>query len=635
VNNTKKNHGCSCGHSHGSDSGKLKTVRLIIGGSGFGMALLIKTLLPENHAVNLFAFLAAYLVLGADVLRGALKNILRGKVFDENFLMSIASAGAFAIGDFPEAAAVMLFYQVGEMFQDMAVSKSRKSIAGLMDIRPDFANLINADGSPERVEPQSVNPGDLILVRPGEKIPLDGTVVSGESSADTSALTGEPVPRRLYEGQEVLSGFVNQTGLLTIRVTKSFGQSTVSKILTLVESAAEKKAPTENFVTKFSRFYTPTVVCAAVGIALFPPLFGLGTWAESIRRALVFLVISCPCALVLSIPLGFFGGIGGASRHGVLVKGGNFLEALGKLDTVVFDKTGTLTKGVFRVTECLPENGWTQSRLLAVAARAEAYSNHPIALSIIKAFGGEVNKSLLDEYTQTPGEGVSARFDGARILAGSPRLLARHGIAVTDSELPGTKVYVAQDGVFVGLIVISDEIKPDSAAAVKALKARGIRKTVMLTGDNPQTAKEVAEKLGLDEVCAGLLPDGKVEALERLESEIRKNGKLAFVGDGVNDAPVLARADVGVAMGSLGSDAAVEAADVVLMTDEPGKLAQAVDIARFTRRVVWQNIAFALGIKAAFLVLGLFGIANMWEAVFADVGVALLAVLNATRVIKN
>jgi len=618
------------------DEGKWEIIRLIAGAAIFAAGMIFGnvSVLETHQYVILAVFIAAYLLLGGNVVLRALKNIVRGQFFDENFLMSVATIGAFIIGEYPEAAGVMLFYQVGELFQEMAVRKSKSSITDLMDIRPDFANL-KKDGETVKVDPGSVSIGSLIVVKPGEKIPLDGEVIEGEAMLDTAALTGESVPRKARAGDAVLCGCINQNGVLTIKVTKTFGQSTVAKIIDLVENASNKKAPTENFITSFSRYYTPVVVGLAALIAVIPPLLGFGLWAEWVNRGLIFLVISCPCALVISIPLGFFGGIGGASRKGVLVKGSNYLEALNDLDIVVFDKTGTLTKGVFKVTSIKSAAGWTDEQLLGYAAKAESFSNHPIAISVLKAWGNEVEKSGLSEYREIAGYGISVKEGDKTILAGNYKLMAANGISFTEEQETGTRVYVAVDNVFAGCIVISDEIKADSKSAIAALKANGVRKTVMLTGDSPQIAAAVAKELNLDEYYGGLLPDEKVEKMEMLFLQKRARGKLAFIGDGINDAPVLARADVGIAMGGLGSDAAIEAADVVLMTDEPSQLVEAVGVARFTKRIVWQNIVFALGIKGVFLGLGAFGIASMWEAVFADVGVTLLAILNAARVIRT
>jgi Cd2+/Zn2+-exporting ATPase len=612
---------------------------LIAGAAFFVTGVVINRAFAFPAYIPLGVFIVSYILLGGKVVWRALRNISKGQVFDENFLMSVATIGAFAIGDYTEAVAVMLFYQIGELFQELAIKRSKKSISALMDIRPDFANL-RRGGNLVKVDPDTVSVGDIIVVKPGEKIPLDGTIIEGEAMLDTRALTGESVPRKVVSGDTVLSGCINQNSVLTIKVTKSFGESTVAKIIDLVEHASSKKAPTENFITTFSRYYTPAVVGMAALIAVLPPLFSLGTWAEWINRGLIFLVISCPCALVISIPLGYFGGIGSASRKGVLIKGGNFLEALNSLDIVVFDKTGTLTKGVFEVSALQAANGFSTETLLEKAAIAEAFSNHPIALSIRKAamnitHGKEIDQSTLSDYKEISGQGIQVKTGGTSILAGNEQLLIREGIPFTPSQLPGTKVYVAVNKVFAGSIVISDEVKADSAKAIAELKARGIRKTVMLTGDNPETAKAVASTLCLDEYHAGLLPDQKVAQLERLNTQKRAKATLAFVGDGINDAPVLARADIGIAMGGLGSDAAIEAADIVIMTDEPSKLAAAIDIAKATKRIVWQNIIFSLSIKGGFLILGALGISTMWEAVFADVGVCVLAICNAMRVINT
>jgi len=635
-------------HSHGTnESAKWKIIQMAAGAVLLAAGLLAEHVFAVNEYIPAVIFVLAYLLLGAEILLRAGKNILRGKVFDEHFLMAIATIGAFAIGEFAEAAGVMLFYQMGEFFQDLAVRKSRASIAGLMDIRPDYANLKRENGITV-VAPEAVQIGDVIIVKPGEKIPLDGVVMEGDSMLDTAAITGESVPRRAAVGDRVLSGCVNQNGLLTVEVTQTFGESTASKILELTENAAAKKAPAEHFITSFARYYTPIVVGLAVLLAVLPPLILQGQWADWLGRALIFLVISCPCALVISIPLGYFGGIGGASRKGILVKGGNYLEALNHLDTVVFDKTGTLTKGVFRVTELRPANGFSSEKLLQAAARAEAFSNHPIALSIRQAYEAQggiyAEKENSSDYSEIAGKGVRVNFGGTIILAGNQKLLTQAGILMEETpgaQSIGTKIDVAVGGVFAGCIVIADEVKPDSRAAIAALKACGVRQVIMLTGDNAQTAEAVAAALGIDEVHSGLLPHEKAAQFERLQAQLeaetrgKKQKKLAFAGDGVNDAPVLAMADVGIAMGGLGSDAAIEAADVVLMTDEPMKLVQAIDMARFTKRIVWQNIIFALGVKVIFLLLGALGFANMWAAIFADVGVALLAILNATRVIKR
>jgi len=615
---------------------KGKIIWLISGATIFTAGIIFEYILnianSEYIAIALFA--ASYLLLGSNVLLKMLKNVLKGKIFDENFLMGIATVGAIGIGMFAEATAVMLFYQVGEFFQELAVTKSKKRIGDLMDIRPDYANLMK-DGQIVKVDPTTVQIGDVFVVRPGEKIPIDGIVVDGEAMLNTMALTGESVPRKASVSDSVLSGCINQNGVLTIEATKLFQESTVSKILDLVENAAEKKAPTETFITKFARYYTPAVVGLAVLLAVIPPLFFGGVWYEWISRALVFLVISCPCALVLSIPLGFFGGIGGASKRGILIKGGNYLEALANMDMVVFDKTGTLTKGVFSVTKIKPANGFDESDVLEAAVYVEAFSNHPIATSIIEEYGKEIDKEKLSNYTETAGYGVSVSKSGATIIAGNDKMMEKMGIPYEKSTLAGTKVYVAIAGIYAGCILIADEIKPDSYGLSDSLKDLGVRKTVMLTGDTPEIADAIAKELKLDEVYAGLLPQEKVEKVELLSNEKQSKKTLAFVGDGINDAPVLAMADVGVAMGALGSDAAIEAADVVLMTDEPAKLIEAVKIARFTKRIVWQNIIVSLGIKFLFLFLATIGVSSLWEAVFADVGVSLLAVFNAMRVMRK
>jgi len=577
-------------------------------------------------------YIAAYALIGGEVVFRAVRSITRGRVFDENTLMTLATAGAFAIGEFPEAVAVMLFYQAGEYFQERAVDRSRRSIAGLMDIRPDYANLV-AEGGLRRVAPQEVAVGDRIVVKPGERLPLDGRVVDGVSTLDTSALTGESLPREAAPGSEVLSGSVNISGVLTIEVTRDFGDSTVTRILELIRESGARKARTESFITKFARYYTPAVVAAAAALAFLPPLLVPGAaLADWVERALVFLVVSCPCALAISIPLGFFGGIGGASRRGILVKGGNYLEALNRVDTVVFDKTGTLTKGVFEVTDVAAESGREAGDVLETAAYAEAFSGHPIARSIQKAYGRAVDTGAVKDYEEVIGQGVRATVNGRKVLAGNAKLMAAEGIAVPDSDAGRTVVHVALDGSYIGRIAIADAPREDAQRAVAGLRAAGVKKLIMLTGDSEAAARGVGERLRLDAVYAGLLPHQKVERLEEIMGE--SGGKVLFVGDGINDAPVLARADVGVAMGGIGSDAAIEAADVVLMRDEPSGLVDALRIAKRTRRIVWQNIVFALGVKAVVLALGAGGLATMWEAVFADVGVALIAVLNAMRVLK-
>jgi Cd2+/Zn2+-exporting ATPase len=617
-----------------SDDDKKLTIRLISGAViyavGMGLTLFGHVSLP----VELGVLIVAYIILGWDVVWQAVKNITRGQIFDEHFLMSLSTIGAFAIGEYPEAVAVMLFYQVGEFFQSLAVKRSRKSISDLMDIRPDSAT-VRRNGELVVVAPETVSIGELIVVKPGEKIPLDGIVTEGESMLDTRALTGESVPRSIRKEEEVLSGCVNQSGVLTIKVTKSFGESTVTKIIDLVENASSRKAPTENFITTFARYYTPIVVGMAAILAIIPPVILGGGWSEWLRRGFVFLIVSCPCALVISIPLTFFGGIGAASKRGVLVKGSNYLEALNKVSVVVFDKTGTLTKGVFKVVDITVEFGFTKEQVLEYAAQAESYSNHPIAKSIQEAFGKTIDQSVLSGYEEISGHGIRVLIGGKRVLAGNSKLMDSEKVSYAACQSAGTKVYIAVDGRYAGCIVIADEVKDDSQNAIASLKKIGVEKTVMLTGDDEKIGKAVAEQLGLDEYYAQLLPDQKVEKLEYLDQHKTKGSKLAFVGDGINDAPVLARADVGIAMGGLGSDAAIEAADVVLMTDEPSKLVDAIDVAKATKRIVMQNIIIALGIKSVFLILGALGIAGMWEAVFGDVGVTIIAVLNAMRILKK
>ena len=581
---------------------------------------------------ELGVYLVCYAVIGWDIVWKAITNILHGQVFDENFLMTIATVGALILGEHSEGVAVMLFYQVGEWFQSYAVSKSRRSITSLMDIRPDYAN-IEKDGKLIQVDPEDVKIGDTIIVKPGERVPLDGKIIKGSSTLDTSALTGESMPREVEAGMEVISGCINQTGILTIQTTKEFGESTVAKILDLVENASDKKGRMENFITRFARYYTPVVVFAALALAVLPPLVTGQAFSIWIYRALTFLVISCPCALVISIPLSFFGGIGGASKIGVLVKGSNYLEALAYTETVVFDKTGTLTKGSFAVTE-IQANGMTDEELLELAAYAEDYSNHPISLSIQKAYGKKIDNSRITDVQEIAGHGVQAVIDGMTVLAGNAKLMEREHIPYTASNAIGTVVYVAFDGRYAGCIVIADEIKADAPAAIKTLKAAGIRQTVMLTGDADAVGQDVARRLGLDRAYTELLPADKVDRVEELLAQKSDKGMLAFVGDGINDAPVLARADVGIAMGALGSDAAIEAADVVLMTDEPSKIAAIMQIARKTIRISNENIVFALGVKFLVLILGAVGRANMWAAVFADVGVSVIAILNAIRAMR-
>ena len=620
--------------SEEEDTGKIKK-KLLIGGILFVLGIFVpKTLFIPKLAV----FLVSYLVIGGDVLLSAFKNILNGQVFDENFLMAIATIGAFAIGEYPEGVAVMLFYQLGELLQGIAVNNSRKSIVSLMDIRPDYANIKVGEGI-KKVSPEEIKVGEIIVVKPGEKVPLDGKIVKGASTFDTSALTGESLPREAKAGDDVLSGCINKNGLIEIQVAKVFSESTVSKILYLMENAGSKKSKTENFITKFARYYTPAVVITALIVAIFPPLLIQGaTFSDWIYRALIFLVVSCPCALVISIPLGFFGGIGGASRHGILIKGTNYLEVLNNLESVVMDKTGTLTKGIFKVTEVNAENNikindfqnnkteLTKPLLLKYAAHIEKFSNHPIAQSIVAEYENSVSKvdeNVVKDFEEISGFGIKVNINNHQFLAGNSKLMNLENITFDKKENLGTAIYLAADGKYIGNILISDEVKEDSARAIKGMKENGVKEIVMLTGDNEAIGKNIAEKLGIDKVFTELLPNEKVE-----------KGKVAFVGDGINDAPVLARADLGIAMGGAGSDAAIEAADVVIMNDEPSKIVTAIKIAKKTKEIVWQNITVAFAIKIVVMALGLFGDATMWEAVFADVGVALLAVLNATRVLR-
>ncbi len=593
----------------------------------------VALLLPTEGWLRLFTFLIPYAVIAWDVLWRAVRNIAHGQVFDENFLMSLATVGALATGEYPEAVFVMLFYQVGELFQSYAVDQSRKSITSLMDIRPDYAN-IEVDGQLRQVAPEDVAVGDTIVIKAGERIPLDGVVLEGASNVDTAALTGESLPREAQPGDDVISGCVNLSGLLRVRVTKAFEESTVAKILDLVENSSSKKAKAENFITKFARYYTPAVVLAAVALALLPPLFTSIQWVDSIQRALNFLVVSCPCALVISVPLSFFGGIGGASKNGILVKGGNYLEVLAKTELVVFDKTGTLTRGVFNVTAIHPDH-CGEAQLLELAALAERYSDHPISRSLKEAYGKELDASRVSNVEELSGRGVRATVDGRQICAGNDKLMEDIGVSWHPCHRVGTTVHVASDGVYLGHIVISDEVKPDAKEAITALKACGVRRTVMLTGDAKAVGESVAQELGLDEVHTQLLPADKVTRVEALLGEVSPKGALAFVGDGINDAPVLSRADIGIAMGGLGSDAAIEAADIVLMDDKPSKLADAIRIARRTLAIVRQNIVFALAVKFLVLALSAAGVANMWEAVFADVGVSVIAILNAMRALKT
>lgn len=604
--------------------------RIIIGAAVLATAVLLSL---NNEWLQIALFIISYIIVGGDVVKRAVKNIFKGQVFDENFLMSIATIGAFFIGEYPEGVAVMLFYQVGELFQSYAVGKSRKSIASLMDIRPDYANVKKGDEL-VKVDPDEVQIGDIIVIKAGEKIPLDGKVIEGSSMIDTSALTGESVPREVEVGSDILSGCININGVITAEVTKEFGESTVSKILDLVENASSKKSNSEQFITKFARYYTPVVVIIAVFLAIIPPLVIDGaTFSDWIYRALAFLVVSCPCALVISIPLSFFGGIGGASKKGVLVKGSNYLEALAETEIVVFDKTGTLTKGVFNVQEIHPE-GVSKEELLELTAHAESYSNHPISLSLKRAYSKEIDNGRISDVEEISGHGVIATVDGKKVMAGNIKLMKMMDIPYFKGELIGTIVHVAVNNKYIGYIVIADEVKEDSAQAIKELKAANIKQTVMLTGDNKSIGSKVAKELGLDKVYAELLPADKVEKLEELFSQKSKKGKLAFVGDGINDAPVLARADIGIAMGGLGSDAAIEAADVVIMTDEPSKIATTMKISKKTLKIAHQNILFAIGIKIIVLILSAFGITTMWAAIFADVGVTIIAVLNAFRALN-
>ena len=626
------------GHSHGSGEFDLRKelTPIVIAGVLFLIGLIFNEPLHNTpFSVAEYAVLIpAYLISGWSVLTTAGRNILRGRVFDENFLMTIATLGAIAIHEIPEAVAVMLFFQVGELFQDYSVGRSRRSIKALLEVRPDTANL-KVDGNIREVSPESVKVDDIIVVRPGEKVPLDGEILEGKSQMDTSALTGESVPRTVAVGETVLSGMINQSGVLTVRVTKPFNESSISRILELVENASSKKADTEKFITRFARYYTPVVVFLSLAVAILPPLFiPDATRSEWVYRALVLLVISCPCGLVISIPLGYFGGIGGAAKRGILVKGSTFLDALTQVNTVVFDKTGTLTKGSFRVTQVVPENGWDKYKLLALAAQVESQSNHPVAQSILQAYGQPVDESAISDYEEIAGHGIRARVDGRTVLAGNDRLLHRENIPHEVCTVEGTVAHLAVEGKYVGRIIIADELKEDAAQAIERLQSQGIT-TAMLTGDSQSVADSVAKKLGLDQYRAELLPEDKVTALETFLSQSAKNKKkVVFVGDGINDSPVIARADVGMAMGGLGSDAAIETADVVIMTDAPSKVAEAIALARRTLRIVWQNIILAMAVKALFIALGAIGLATLWEAVFADVGVALLAILNASRILR-
>lgn len=610
---------------------KKRGVKIIISAILFVLALVIPF---SNEWINNGLFIISYLVVGCEILKKAVRNIFRGKVFDENFLMAVATIGAFAIGEFPEAVAVMLFYQVGELFQSYAVDKSRKSIASLMDIRPDYAN-IEKDGKIEKVDPDEVKIGDIIIVKTGEKIPLDGVVVEGTSSLDTMALTGESVPRVVKTEDEVLSGCINKDGLLKIRVTKEFGESTVSKILDLVENASSKKSKSENFITKFAKYYTPTVVIIAVLLAFIPPIIlkDFSTFSVWLYRALSFLVVSCPCALVISIPLSFFGGIGGASKMGILIKGSNYLEALANTEIVVFDKTGTLTEGIFEVQDIYAE-GIEKDELLRIVAHAENYSNHPIAKSVKKAYNKEIDEKIIKNPQELSGKGIWAKIDEKDILVGNEKLMLEEKIDFKKCDEVGTILYVAIDKKYVGYVLIADKIKQDSPKTIRELKAMNIKETVMLTGDKKEVGEYVAKKLNMDKVYTELLPDGKVEKVEELLKQKSEKGKLVFVGDGINDAPVLTISDIGVAMGGLGSDAAIEAADIVIMTDETSKISKAINLSKKTMRIVHENIIFAIFVKIAVLVLTAFGASTMWEAVFADVGVSVIAIINALRMLN-
>ncbi|MEH2216685.1 MAG: heavy metal translocating P-type ATPase [Nostoc sp.] len=639
--NHAHNHDENHNHDHNHDGGGELNLKNEILPLVAILSLYAPGVIFENQLHNTFysigeylLFIPAYLLSGWSVLKTAGRNILKGRVFDETFLMTVATLGAIAIHKLPEAVGVMLFYKIGELFQDIAVSRSRSSIKALLEVRPDYAN-IQIEGELKKVPPETVNVGDIIVVKPGEKIPLDGEIIDGNSQVDTSALTGESVPRTVRLGETVLAGTINKMGVLSIRVTKLFDDSSIAKILDLVQNAKSKKAETEKFITKFARYYTPIVVFTSLAVAILPPLFLTGaSSSEWVYRALILLVISCPCGLVISIPLGYFGGVGGAAKRGILVKGSTFLDTLNEVNTVVFDKTGTLTQGVFKVVKIVPQNGYNEPELLQLAAKVESHSNHPIAQSILKAYGGKIDDSEVRDYEEIAGYGIRAKIENRVAIAGSDRLLHRENIAHDNCQLEGTVVHLAVDNIYAGYIVIADELKEDARQAIQTLKRMGIERTVMLTGDNQAIASQIAQQLGIDAYEAELLPEEKVNAIEKLLSTAGKHGKVAFVGDGINDAPVIARADVGMAMGGLGSDAAIETADIVIMTDAPSKVAEAIQIARKTRTIVWQNIIFALAIKGVFIGLGIFGIATMWEAVFADVGVALLAIFNATRVMK-
>ncbi len=610
---------------------KKQGIKIIISFIFYILALVIK--FPAEW-MKLTVFIISYLIIGFEILKKAVRNIFRGKVIDENFLMAIATIGAFAIGEYSEAVAVMLFYQVGELFQDYAVDKSRKSIATLMDIRPDYANIEN-NGNIEKVDPDDVKIGQIIIVKPGEKVPLDGIVVEGTSNLDTMALTGESVPRKVKENDEVLSGCINKSGLLTIKVTKEFGESTVSKILDLVENASNKKSKSENFITKFAKYYTPIVVILAVVLAVVPPLIlkDSGTFTDWLYRALSFLVVSCPCALVISIPLSFFGGIGGASKLGILVKGSNYLEAISKAETVVFDKTGTLTEGVFEVQK-IETKDISKDELLKIVAHAERYSTHPIAESIKKSYKDMIDDNLINDVQELSGRGIKAIIDGKNVLVGNEKMMSENQIEFEKCEDIGTILYVAINNKYVGYILIADRIKEDSAKTIKELKAMNVKQTIMLTGDKKEVGEDVAKKIGIDKAYTELLPDGKVKQVEQLIQKKSENGKVVFAGDGINDAPVLAMADIGIAMGGVGSDAAIEAADIVIMTDEPSKIGKVIKLSKKTMRIVNENIVFAIFVKIAVLILTAFGLSTMWEAVFADVGVSIIAIINSLRMLN-
>lgn len=620
------------GHSHNHDEKASFKDKLSLG-IGFGLFALAMIIGEDKNYVP-YIYALSYVLVGGKVVLSAIRNIFRGQVFDENFLMTVATLGAFAIGNHPEGVAVMIFYEIGELFQSYAVNKSRKSISSLMDIRADYANLI-VNGEEKKVDPSQVKIDDIIVIKPGERVPLDGVVTEGSSSLDTSALTGESLPRNIELNDEILAGVINLTGVIKVKVTKEFGESTVSRILELVQNASSKKAQTEKFITKFARYYTPVVVLSAVALAILPPLLISGAqFSDWLYRALIFLVVSCPCALVVSIPLGLFAGIGGASKNGVLIKGGNYLEALKDVETVVFDKTGTLTKGVFKVVKINAKN-IEEDELLRIAATGESFSNHPIAQSILNAYGKEIDKSIISNYEEISGNGIKVNIDNSEVLLGNYKLMDSNNIEYNDSDKVGTIVHIAINNEYKGNIVIADELKEDSKEAIEMLRRIGVKKCVMLTGDNKNVAEKIAQDLGLDEVYAELLPTDKVAMVEKLLKEKSEKGKLAFVGDGINDAPVLARADVGIAMGGIGSDAAIEAADVVLMRDNPSSLVDAINIGRRTNKILWQNIIFSLGVKIAVLIPAALGIANMWEGVFADVGVTLIAVLNSMRALKK